>query len=467
MEQRSLGRIKLTKLKNISAHFPSENLKITTFNDINSGGLAFPLNNLRETQRIKKATEVKIFCAEKYIARKFIKKINVFKSNNKNQYRIGAVFKQPFLTYLPKNILQRVEPGYYELKEGMDFDKALALILSDESPFLDKRKYPRIRLSYKDNFSLKILDSNNNMTLESNLVENISSEGTSCQIPETKLSAVQNIANIIICYKNEALSQRAVKNYFIEKINKDYKLRLVLEDGLSPRYIIPDSLGFSNDGIIRITEKENIDKIIQAVIANQNDIQINILKVAEKEKIYKLRYEAYLDEGKVTRSMYPNCKLKDKYDKNSILLGAYIKNRLVASMRVVFKKRTKNLEVEENYDLKKFMGRNLKYAEVSRFCVDKYYRKNFIRNINLSIILYLEVYKYARKNGLDYLVITSYKPHEHLYEMLGFRKISDYIDVKGFKYKYVVMVVDLHHYEKYMYPLIYPLFKKVDEEHKF
>lgn len=72
---------------------------------------------------------------------------------------------------------------------------------------------------------------------------------------------------------------------------------------------------------------------------------------AEREAIFRLRYEAIVRRGWADPAAFPNGMERDEYDDRAVLLGGWEGDRLVAAGRIVFPAPERRLPTEAAFDL--------------------------------------------------------------------------------------------------------------------
>jgi CRP-like cAMP-binding protein len=139
---------------------------------------------------------------------------------------------------------------------------------------------------------------------------------------------------------------------------------------------------------------------------------------AEKENIYRLRYEIYVGEmqRKQTYADHKKKQIKEPFDETAILLYAEIDGETVGTIRVNLRK-DGPLECEELYNLEKFEPFfPEKISMTTKLMVKEAHRSGMTTSL-----LCLETYHVFRKNGITLDFIDT-NPHlVRLYQQLGYR----------------------------------------------
>ena len=162
------------------------------------------------------------------------------------------------------------------------------------------------------------------------------------------------------------------------------------------------------------------------------------------EEIYVFRFKQYYELGKVTEEIFPGKRLADRYDSCSTVLKASIHGHIVGTVRITYEWDVDEFELEADYKEKIREGVH-RYAEISRFCIDKYFRGSFNSKSNLYVKLFSEVYRHCIRNKVDKVILSALKAHRPIYGKFGFVTTSDEFVMGKFKYSYFLMEANVHY----------------------
>jgi len=139
---------------------------------------------------------------------------------------------------------------------------------------------------------------------------------------------------------------------------------------------------------------------------------------AEKNLIYKLRYDIYCKEKRwLASSSYLKCLESDEYDKRSLHFGAFdVNNILVGSVRLIIPENNMPIPMEEIFEI--VPNLNQKRVEVSRLVIPKNRR-----GYNILMGLVRTIYDWAIENGIT-----------HAYT-ISENDLLNYINRKGYPFK--------------------------------
>lgn len=339
----------------------------------------------------------------------------------------------------------------------------------------EKRKNLRIRLSLEEKIKLRVFLYNFKKFFDLQDVADVSSDGIaffdlSKEVQYLDLSDLQQIevyygdkliaTKHIQAFNKNTITLRGVSNVArIGLIFGEEKLPI----NLANDYVIDDKLGMK-----RIKDKKFLRNIVQSIISGESDLKTKIIQnKKELIKNYRFRYNIYLETDKIKEQYYPKKMFTDFFDNHSLHLATNLGDFTVASARITFRHNIDHFEMEQYYNLvEHFKYKTAKTVEVSRFCVDHFYRKNVNKNLKISLYLYLEVYKTCLINDITTLLIVSTESYLPLYNMLGFKQITPYFMYEILNTPHTIMVLDLPTLHETMSPEIYPLFEKVKNKVK-
>lgn len=447
-----------------------EQIKIQEVVDLNGEGISILLD--RKTAHLK-TTEVKkidILLNERQIGTKAIDKTinHVIYRGRKGILRAALIFdlKQRNRSYYfhPRK-LKKVKMGLFKIVEGVNPREILRSILGTGEGYRDHRKSKRLRLAFSDGVTAFLFFEAEIQPIRVDRVADISPNGFSCYVPTIDMFDLSKgkLERVILSYRNDTLTEKKVQKVNITQVEVNGQLlfKISIEFDQEVRSSLPvDSYLSYEDGMARLMDKSVLSKIVQAMVSNAADVQVSIAEDDwTKNKIYRLRYETYLAEGKIKPSDYPDGQIKDVYDEKSLQVYLSIHQNVIAAARNTFDTMYKKLDVENFYTRKRLRQPGLKYVEVSRFCIDNLFRNNINKSMNIILRLFLELYRISLLHGVDVCLITAYKPHINLYKSIGFEPVSEYIYIPKFNFEYVVMSWDLDN--RKVCKLMRPFFEKV------
>jgi hypothetical protein len=149
-------------------------------------------------------------------------------------------------------------------------------------------------------------------------------------------------------------------------------------------------------------------------------LEFRIAKSEEElEKVYRLRYESYVQENYFKPTDFPDMQEKDRFDSVAINFYAYNKSicKMVGAIRLIPYTRL-GLPLEEIYDISSFTSNGKRIAEVSR-------RITLEGHVKANFGLVQTVFQYSSKHQIsDFLFIVNPKDIPQ-YEKLGARMFDD------------------------------------------
>jgi len=156
---------------------------------------------------------------------------------------------------------------------------------------------------------------------------------------------------------------------------------------------------------------------------------------ADYIEVLKLRYEAYLDAGKVDRSKKP-ANMAATLDSKSRILMVKHQGKLIASVAISFPD-SNDLILDTEKALaggySKEIPEKIKMVEIARLCTHPEYRKG-----DLLHRVFEHVYKIFVTSGREYIITSCDDKLWPLYSKLGFRKT-------GLQYNHIALSGLLHH----------------------
>jgi len=177
------------------------------------------------------------------------------------------------------------------------------------------------------------------------------------------------------------------------------------------------------------------------IIQKINKYEFKLANDFEKKQAFSLRYVVYCEEiGYLPKERYPNKIEIDEYDSVSKIFVVKKKGQVIGTIRVV--PNHNNLLPTEKYfnEAKRITKSMKKYAEVSRFVVNRNYR-----GTEVTIGLIKIVILYAYKNNFTHYLITCPAPHEKIYNKFGFKRVTKPYRYQGVNDKHlsITMVNDI------------------------
>jgi N-acyl-L-homoserine lactone synthetase len=289
--------------------------------------------------------------------------------------------------------------------------------------------------------SVLIMDDNTKIYLDN--VLDISGQNLTVETLN-KVDSFRNAKYVQVFLKGELLGERLIRLEYEENSEDKRRLKFNYED---KNYCTPFSnrlVKVCGDNLIPVNDSD-IKQIIMVLLNKEEDIKISVVNESDElEKIYKFRYKQYYELGKITEEIFPGCRLVDKLDSCSTIIMASIHGIIVGTVRLTCDDAADMFEVESDYG-EKIREKGVKYAEVSRFCIDKYFRGAFNSKNNLYARLFLEIYRFCIQNDVEKLVCTSLKAHTPIYSKFGFISTGKEIKMELFKYNYFIMEAKPHY----------------------
>jgi len=170
----------------------------------------------------------------------------------------------------------------------------------------------------------------------------------------------------------------------------------------------------------------------------------------ELEKMYNLIWEVYALEKKwIDPSRFSMEILKDKYETNSIKIGAFKNGNLIGTIRIILPS-SPSFYVEEDFNVEfpEFLQKE-KTAELSRLVVAKEYRNKLI-----SFGLLKEAFKISKEIGIKYwIVVTNENIKNYFSKHFGIKFHP--IKLKPFTEKHLEIRKKMENYYKCGDPLPY------------
>lgn len=140
-------------------------------------------------------------------------------------------------------------------------------------------------------------------------------------------------------------------------------------------------------------------------------ISFELIETPSKlKKMYELIWEVYGKEKKYIDSRSSSLKiLIDEYEKNSIKIGAFNRDELIGTLRIILNYfRGFYVEKDFNIDLSKFSKNEM--AELSRLVI-----KNNYRNKLISLGLLKKAFDISKKRGIKYWIVVMPKKMKEYY----------------------------------------------------
>jgi predicted GNAT family N-acyltransferase len=283
--------------------------------------------------------------------------------------------------------------------------------------------------------------------------------------PEGSCKIFADAASVKVYFNNDFLGGRLVSSSIVHNVDEGAEKYIYL------KYTDKDyGIRFSHrlvrkcgKGRFIPVDESDLIQIILALISKEEDISVTLAETPEEmEEIYAFRFKQYYELGKVTEEIFPGKRLVDRYDSCSTVLKASIHGHIVGTVRITFEWDVDEFELETDYKERIRDGVH-RYAEISRFCIDKYFRGSFNSKSNLYVNLFSEVYRHCIRNKVEKVILSALKAHRPIYGKFGFETISDEFVMGKFKYSYFLMEADVHYSSvKDLYAR--QVFKKVHEE---
>lgn len=162
---------------------------------------------------------------------------------------------------------------------------------------------------------------------------------------------------------------------------------------------------------------------VESLIRNETSLSIRVARTAaEREAIYRLRYEIYVEE---MHRLQPHAdharrRIEEPADKTAILLGAWDSGELVGTLRINLTRDSK-IEYPEIYDLDAYESIFPKKTAL----LTKLMIKQNRRGGRICLNIFRETYKVLRTEGALAIVIDANDHLLSLYQRIGFRPIKE------------------------------------------
>jgi N-acyl-L-homoserine lactone synthetase len=400
-----------------------------------------------------KVTSISFFWKRKKIGVKavqstFVEPINV---NGIRGTRLRAIFRAPHARYyLPKDLVTAAGERTYRLDPrraaGVD-GQFIRSVIGTGFLYEDRREVDRLRIAIEDVICATIYSDERKVF--SGLLADVSSKGAAILLSDdvdlnhlkSKLERLDlNIGNSLVHQKKLIRNTAAAVEF---RGHRMVKLGAVFATDVKAGLPQDKNLQREN-GSVRLREKTLYPTLIRALVSEATDIRFEVATDRKvMEQIYRLRYQTYLAEGKIGDSDFPDQRMTDKFDAESIHLCGRISGEVVASARIIPQERVSAFEFEESVTIPNVKQPGTRYAEVSRFCVGRFFRNDVNRGLSMTLRLIGEVCRAGWANKIDAFLITAYRPHVKLYKAIGFRPRSKYVKLSGFNFEYKVMEWDI------------------------
>lgn len=413
--------------------------------DLSGGGLSF--NTSQETPGLNDVEKVAITFEDKKLATKKIKRVNFINIDaQEGVQRISFLFEEDqFKYYVPKDHTEIVNYYSFKIKPGKNPIPLIKSLLGSGTAYQDRRFYPRLRLSISEKVTALLRFNSTDEEFHFQDVADISPLGLSVFIGDLRLLEPPRglPEELFLMFDREILIKKEIRKIGISPviIGEVLTFKVSFLFALEASFNLPSYTCFvCEDGHWRLKDKSLLPTLLLAMAANNSDVRISVsTDDILKKKIYKLRFKAYLQEGKIDPSEYPLRQITDPYDERSIHLTAKINSFIVAAARITIDGMYNQLDVEGICKDKIQRDEGLKYAEVSRLCIDQFFRRDVNQNLDLLITLFIETYRVCLNHSIDRILITAYKPHVGIYQMLGFRPVTPRFKIEGFNFEYIAM----------------------------
>jgi N-acyl-L-homoserine lactone synthetase len=333
-----------------------------------------------------------------------------------------------------------VDPKHADELDG----RLVRSVIGSGSFYHDRRHRDRLRIAFSDMVQAEVHSSNDKIC--SGELADLSSNGASVFLAQdTDLNRLRaNPEELIIFMKGSPAYRKRIRRYSVVPVEargqRILKLGMVFSRNVKATFDENDSALLRENRSVRLREKDLYPTVIRALTSEPDDVRFEVTRDSDViERIYKLRYQTYLEEGKIQKSDFIDGRMMDKFDTASIHLCGRIAGEVVAAARIIPQNLTQEFEFEESVKIPGLKRPGVRYAEVSRFCVGRFFRNDVNRGLAVTLRLIGEVCRVGWISGIDAFLITAYKPHVRLYEAIGFRPVSGYVKLKGFHYEYVVM----------------------------
>lgn len=445
------------RLFSVQLHWSSHTQTIDSQSvlDVNGQGIALGVEGGSPIQPLSTIEALSFFWRGKKIGSRSVEGAYLEKSpgqSTRDHSRLRIIYRPPYPRYyLPPDALERIRRNVYRVKPEVSRTldaRFIRTVVGSGFDYKDRRVRDRLRLSLEDAISAEPCVSG--APRRRLPVVDLSSKGLSLLVTESDhldywLSGIEALSLYV---RDDLIHRKRVKRYIIVPGDvrgmRAAKISAVFDSDVKATFHEHDPL-FSREGhSVRLREKTLYPNIIAALISDTDDVQFAVTDdVSVKERIFSLRYEAYSDEGKIHPKDFPDGRMVDKFDNGAVHVFGHVHGLVVAAARIVPDDRFDVFEFEESVDLPSFRKKGLRYAEVSRFCVDRFFRNDVNKNLSLTLRLIGEVCRVGWASGIDAFLITAYKPHVKLYQAIGFKVVSDFVKLRGFNYEYAIMEWDL------------------------
>jgi len=367
--------------------------------------------------------------------------------------RLRAIYQPPHAGYyLPREFILPAGRNIYRIDpdRAVTMDARLARsMIGCGSDYQDRRRGDRLRIALEDAILAELRASTK--TVWTGRVAELSSNGAAVFLDDaTDLNRLRTKLDELLIYVNGELVQRKQLGHYSAipihaRLRPMVKIRSTFATNIKATFNEKDPTFSRESQSVRLREKRLYSTIIHALVSEPEDVRFEVTNDDRViEKIYRLRYETYLDEGKIYQSDFLDGRMTDKFDTASIHVCAHVHGEIVAAARIIPQSRVDRFEFEESVDLPAVRRQGVRYAEVSRFCVGRFFRNDVNRGLSLTLRLIGEVSRVGWATQIDAFLITAYKPHVKLYQAIGFQPVSDYVKLNGFNYEYKVMEWDLN-----------------------
>lgn len=141
-------------------------------------------------------------------------------------------------------------------------------------------------------------------------------------------------------------------------------------------------------------------KICIGVLFKRNHLKFKIAKAKEDlELVYHLRWRIYGQELEyINPNDYPDQKYSDKYDKYSVNFSAFVDDKLVGALRLIFHSPL-GFYIERDFPIVQPPIKPEEIAELSQFTILKEYRGG--RRL-VSLGLLKKAFEFSKQKGITY-----------------------------------------------------------------
>ena len=444
------------KLLTVDLHWGSASQQSVTGNvlDLNGQGIAILLPERPSIASLPDLRAISFFWKGKKIGSKSIERafVEPAVSEGRPMTRLRAIYHPPHAGYyLPCDLILPAGRNIYRI----DPDRVLTMdarfarsVIGCGSDYRDRRRGDRLRIALEDAIHAELRASTK--TIWTGRVAELSSNGAGVFLDDaTDLNRLRTKLDELLIYVNGELVQRKqLGRYSTIPVHARrrpmVKIRSTFATRIKATFNEKDPTFSRESQSVRLREKRLYPTIIRALVSEPGDVRFEVTNDDRViEKIYRLRYETYLDEGKICQSEFSDGRMTDKFDAASIHVCAHVYGEIVAAARIIPQSRVERFEFEESVDLPSLRRPGVRYAEAGRFCVGRLFRNDVNKNLSLTLRLIGEAARVCWSLGINAVLITAYKPHVKLYQTIGFRPVSNYVKLRGFNYEYVVMEWDL------------------------